>query len=282
MQRRLRLIGTWGAILTLAILLASALLRLATGIEAGEAHSLLPPAVEIGARIAHRLSAMGIAILAALALVATLRNPPAPASRVTAVATIMALTLVLALIGRYTPGYRVTAVTVINVTGGTALACAFWWLREIAMTPATDPGRGLPIVPALALILLLAQSALGAAASAAAMWGAPASMPLHPGAAILFLIVAVAASWRRRERRAPALAIAALAALQLGLGAYLGWTDARPLAFTLAHAAIASLFALPLVSLAAGTAGRVTRHMPRAAPACNSDPDQAARAPVSK
>lgn len=254
MQRRLRLVGTWGAILTLAILLASALLRLATGIEAGEARSLLPPAIEIGARIAHRLSAMGVAILAALAVVATLRDRPAPPSRVLAVAAIVALTLVLASIGRYTPGYRMAAVTVLNVTGGTALVCAFWWLREISMTPSTHSAGGSPIVPALALVLLLTQSALGAAASAAAMWGAPASAPLHLGMAILFVIVAVAASWRERERLALALAVVALSALELVLGLYLGSTGERPLAFTLAHAAIACVLALFLVSLVAGTA----------------------------
>jgi hypothetical protein len=264
MQRRLRLIGTWGAILTLAILLASALLRLATGIEAGEARSLLPPAVETGARIAHRLSAMGVAILAALAVAVTLRDRPAPASRVVAVAAIVALTLVLASIGRYTPGYRLAAVTVINVTGGTALACAFWWLREIAMTPSADSGGGPSIVPALALVLLLTQSALGAAASAAAMWGAPASAPLHAWMAVPFLIAVAAASLRARERRAVALAVVALAALQVALGIYLGSAGARPLAFTLAHAAIAFLLALPLVSMAAGPTGRLTLAQRRA------------------
>ncbi len=258
MQRRLRLIGTWGAILTLAILLASSLLRLATGIEAGEARSLLPPAVETGARIAHRLSAMAVAILAALTVMVTLRDRPAPASRVVAVAAIVALTLVLASIGRYTPGYRIAAVTVINVTGGTALACAFWWLREIAMAPSSDSGGELSIVPALALVLLLTQSALGAAASAGALWGAPASAALHAWMAVPFLIAVAAAGLRARERRALALAVMALSALQVALGIYLGSAGGRPLALTLAHAAIASLIALPLVSLVAGTAGHVT------------------------
>jgi hypothetical protein len=236
-------IGTWGAVLTLAILLASALLRLASGVEAGEARSLLPSAVETLARIAHRLSAMGVAILAAGALVATVRERPAPRPRVLAVAAIVVLTLVLALIGRYTPGYRVTAVTVVNVAAGTALACAFWWLRELAAP------RRFAALAVTALALLLAQAALGAAASAAAMWGGRGFGALHVWVAMVFVIVAAAAAWQQRARRALGAAVLSLTVAQVALGAYL--VGARPTALALAHAAIAAVLGLMLVRLAA-------------------------------
>jgi hypothetical protein len=256
---RLARIGTWGAILTFAILMASALLRLTSGVEAGEAHSLLPPAVETGARIAHRISAMGVAILAALALVVSLRVRPVPASRLVAVCAIVAFTLVLAMIGRYTPGYRLAAVTVVNVAAGTALACAFWWLRELAV-----PGR-ISAVAVAALALLLAQAAVGAAASSAAMWGGrgfgppgsvawggpPGSVawggPLHVWVAMLFVIVVAAASWQQRQRRVLVAAILSLTAAQLALGVYL--VGARSPTLALAHAAVAAVLGLLLVRL---------------------------------
>jgi hypothetical protein len=236
-------IGTWGAVLTLAILLASALLRLACVVEDGEARSLLPGTVETVARIAHRISAMGIAILAAWALVAVVRERPAPRPRVLAVAAILVLTLVLALIGRYTPGYRLMAVTVVNVAAGTALACAFWWLRELAA-----PRRFAPLA-VIALALILAQAALGAAASAAAMWGGRAFGPLHVWVAMMFVIVATGAVWQQRARRALGAAVLSLTVAQVVLGAYLVAT--RPPALALAHAAIAAVLAMLLVRLAA-------------------------------
>lgn len=245
-------VGLWGTVLTLAILAASALLRLASEVEAGAAVSRLAPGVETGVRIAHRISAMGVAILAALALVVSVRDRPAPASRLTAVAAIVVLTLMLAIIGRYTPGYQWAAVTVANVVGGTALACAFWWLRELASAPSGAGAGAFPLLCVLALVLLLTQSALGAAVSVAAMWGERAFGPLHFWMATIFVVIAAAAAWRQRSRRALGLAIVALSALQLGLGLYLvaaGVT--RPLAFTLAHAVIGCALALLLVKLAA-------------------------------
>lgn len=245
-------VGLWGTVLTLAILAASALLRLAAEVEAGAAVSRLAPAVETGARIAHRISAMGVAILAALALVMSVRNRPVPTPRVTALAAIVVLTLMLATIGRYTPGYKVAAVTVANVVGGTALACAFWWLRELAIAPSRAPSSAFRILPVLALALLLAQAGLGAAASAAAMWGEGDLGPLHLWMAFLFVVIVAAAAWRQRTRRVLGSAIVVLLALQLGLGFGLVAAGAtRPLAFTLAHAVIALVLALLLVKLAA-------------------------------
>ena len=240
---RLARIGAWGAVLTLAILMASALLRLSTGVEGGEARSLLPPAVETGARIAHRISAMGVALLAAFALVVAVRDRPAPAARVFTVAAIVALTLVLAAIGRYTPGYRVAAVTVVNVAAGTALVCAFAWLRELAAARAVAP------LAVVALGLALAQAALGAATSAAAMWGERAFGPLHIWMAAMLAGVIAAAAWQQRTRRALGAALVALTVAQAALGVYLAGARSPPLA--LAHAAVAAVLAVLLVRLAA-------------------------------
>ena len=245
-------VGLWGTVLTLAILAASALLRLATEVEAGAAVSRLAPAIETAARIAHRISAMGVAILAALALVVSVRNRPLPAARVAAVAAIVVLTLMLATIGRYTAGYKVAAVTVANVVGGTALACAFWSLRELASAPSRAGPGAIHLLPVLALVVLLAQAALGAAASAAAMWGERAFGPLHFWMATFFVVIAAVAAWRQRSRRALGVALVVLSVLQLGFGFYVVAAGAtRPLAFTLAHAVVGMALALLLVKLAA-------------------------------
>ncbi len=69
--------GLWGALLTLVILAMSVLLRLGTQLQGDEAITMLPEGVERWARIAHRVAAMGVGLLAALALVTAWRGEPA-------------------------------------------------------------------------------------------------------------------------------------------------------------------------------------------------------------
>ena len=242
--RTLSAAGLWGALLTLLILAMSVLLRLGTQIGAAEAVSTLPGDVETWARVAHRVAAMGVGVLAALALVASWRGetPPRPSAR--AVVAVIALTLLLSVIGRYTPGYRVDLVTVLNVAGGLALAVAFWALRPGAAGSVPDP------LAIAALALLLALAALGAAADAHAMRGARAFGPLHLWIAAIFACLALASAWRQRRRRAVAGATAILTVAQLALGlALLASRDLRPLALGWAHAMVACALALLLASL---------------------------------
>lgn len=245
-QRTLATAGLWGALLTAVILAMSVLLRLGTHIEAGEAVSTLPPSVEQWARLAHRIAAMAVGLLAALALVAVVRERPMQRALLAPVACVIALTLLLASIGRYTPGYRVDLVTILNVMGGTALAAAFWWLRAPAPTL-----RGMDFVAAAALGLLLTLAALGAAADAAAMRGARILGPLHVVLGTFFIMLALLAAWRQRRRRGLAIAVAALVALQFVLGFVLvGATVPRPIGPGWLHAMVALALALLLVSLA--------------------------------
>ena len=249
-RRLLASAGTWGALLTIAIVGLSALLRLTTRIDAGEAISSLPATVQDAARLAHRVSAMGVAFLAALALVVTVGERPMPRQRVVAVAAVVALTLLLAMLGRYTPGYRFAVVTLLNVTGGTALACAFWWLREQVAAAPARAGQGM--LPRLALAVLLVQSAVGASMAAAAMWGERVYGPSHLGLAALFAGLAALAAWRHRRRRPLALAIGLLAALQLALGvALLAARGDGAWVIAATHAVIACILALGFVGLAA-------------------------------
>ena len=250
--RTLSVAGLWGAILTLVILAMSVLLRLGTEVGAGEAVSTLPAGVEQWARIAHRVAAMGVGILVALALVATWRERPVPRAQSAAVACVVGLTLLLSVIGRHTPGYRLDVVTVANVLGGIALASAFWWLRA-----ASGPARaGGDRVALAALGVLVALAALGAAADAAAMRGERAFEPLHLWLAALFVVLAGAAAWRGRARRATAAALGVLVAVQFAIGlALIGAPGARPIAPAWAHAMVACVLALLLVGLAAPPRG---------------------------
>lgn len=246
-QRSLRAIGTAGAALTVAIVAASALLRLSTEIQAGEAVSRLPEAVEQGARIAHRLSAMAVGVLAAAALVVAARYRPMPPERAAAALSIVGLTLLLATIGRHTPGYRVMAVTVANVAGGTLLACAFWWLRE----QSRDGRSHLSMSAFVALVALVSLAAVGAGMSALAMHGEHALGPVHLWAATLLLALVAAAAWHGRSRGAVAAAALLLALAEWGMGFFvLPAAHARSVPLALAHAVGSSVLALLLVSLA--------------------------------
>lgn len=240
--RSLAVTGVWGAALTLVILAMSVLIRLGTRIDGGEAVSVLAPDVETAARIAHRLAAGGVGILAAWALVAGWRAQPLPRATNRAIGAILAFTALLSVIGRYSPGYRIDAVTMANVAGGIALAAAFWWLRA-----GEAAGEGDPLARvALALLVLLA--ALGAGVDVAAMRGERALGPLHLWVAGFFAAVALAAAWRQRRRPA-GIAVAALCVTQVVLGFVL--VGGRPLALAWSHALVAGALALALVQLSA-------------------------------
>jgi hypothetical protein len=238
-ERLLRTAGTWGAMLTIVILAMTVLLRLSTHLEGGDAVSSLGAQAQQWVRLAHRLAAGGVGILAALALVSGWRDR----GRRGAILAIVGLTLALALIGRHSAGYRIDVATVVNVAAGIALAAAFWRLR-------TAGGRG-NAAAWTALGLLIALAALGAATDAAAMRGERAFGPLHLWTAALFSAVAIGAAWQGRTRAWTAASVATLVGAQLVLGFWMLASGGRPLAAGWLHAMIACALALLLVSLAA-------------------------------
>lgn len=251
-ERMLATAGLWGAILTAVILAMSFLLRLGTRIEADVAFSVLPPDMEQWARLAHRIAAMAVGILAALALVAAATERPVRRARVAPVACVVALTLLLSAIGRYTPGYRFDLVTVLNVAGGIGLAAAFWWLRL-----STGSSRRPDIVASAALGLLLVLATLGACADAYAMRGERAFVPPHLMFAPVFVITAFYAAWRQRHRPILAGAVVVLILMQVALGFVLvAGSDLRAMMPASIHGMIAMAVAFLLVSLAVGHTGR--------------------------
>lgn len=265
-DRLLAGIARWGAALAFVVVAASALLRLGTSIDAGgNATSTLAPALESFARIAHRIAASAVGLLAVAALIVALRERPVPCARRAPLVAIVAFTLVLAAIGRYTPGYRFLGVTVANAVLGVALACAFALLqtgtrRTRRNTEGTEKGeerrrkwlptqesRGaIPLVRMLVLAAVLVEIGLGTAASAAAMHGRFAFEPLHVA---LGPVVAGLVAWIALRERGW---IAALAVMQMALGmALAAMGAARGIPGEWLHAMLACALAVALTACAA-------------------------------
>jgi heme A synthase len=245
-------IGAFGAVLALLILGASMFLRLATVFGPGDqAMSTLEPAIEQAARLVHRLSASGVAVLALGALVLSWRSRRPAMPLLQATAWVVASTVVLAVIGPLTTGYRIGMVTVANVTCGMVLLMAFWWLRESVAVLAMAPGR-VDGFSWAALIAFVLHVATGAAASAWEMRGIRWPGFLHLGSLVL-CIVLVGSTWlAARGHPATARWRAALAGLmgaQLLAGYVLMWQESHPFWLSFLHAMLSPLLAFTLVSL---------------------------------
>jgi hypothetical protein len=255
--RRLAALAAGGVALTFVVVAASALLRLATTLDAGgNATSRLPATVEAIARLAHRISASGVGIVALAVLVVAFTSRPVPRARLAAIAVIVLLTAMLAAIGRYTPGYRFLPVTIANALGGIALACAFMGLRMQATRSAQTAGRtAVPVAATLALAVVLVQAGVGTAASALAMHGVRTLEAWHvaSGFAVVGIAVAVAAyRYRDGGGRVQRAWIFAIALAQMALGFVLAAADAqRGIPGAWVHAMLACALALALTALAA-------------------------------
>ena len=251
--RWLQTIGTFGAVLALVILGASMLLRLTTifGVD-GHTISTLPTSVENAIRLAHRLAAAAVGLLALCVAIISWRRRPLPTFIVTPMAWIVVSTVMLAIIGPLTPGYRLTIVTVGNVVGGMVLLMAFWWLRESAVDKLLTRN---PVEPVLliAILAFLAHVAAGAAASAFEMHNVRWFVFVHIGTAMLTTMFVGASLWDRRRNAAIAgwtVATAGLMVLQVALGCAMMWLGTRPTWLAYVHGMLSPLLAITLVSLA--------------------------------
>jgi heme A synthase len=242
-----------GAILAFAILAASMLLRLATVFTAdGRAVSTLPPEVENVARMLHRASASGVALLALCAVVLCWRRRATDGYLATPVGWIVLSMIVLAVIGPLTPGYRNELITVLNVTVGMLMLVAFWWLRELAAMKATEARRPQDPLGQVALLVFLAHVATGANASAGEMHGVRWPAFLHVASLLVAVAFIVSAAFVRRNERTASRNIAALLALltlQLIFGYSLMQQEVRPLWLALLHGLLSPLLSVALVSL---------------------------------
>jgi len=248
-------IGTLGAILALAILAASVLLRLSTVVDGGTVpgQSMLPSAAEHTVRMIHRLAATGMGLLGLLAVVFWWRARPLPPGAGAAVAGLLSATVMLAAIGPLTPGYRFTVVTVANVAGGSLLLMFCWWLREsMAVGARTDRSRG--VFPFRAFSVFLIHIASGATASALAMGDVRWTAFIHVGSAVPAILIAggVLRDAHGHGRAAMSSHVAVLSLLlpaQILLGLALLVLSNRPVWLGFLHATISPLLIAALVSV---------------------------------
>jgi heme A synthase len=250
--RWLQIIGACGAVLALAILGASMLLRLTSIFGAdGQVISTLPVAIENATRLTHRLAASAVGILALGTVILCFTRRPLPAHITRPIAWMVAVTVILALIGPLTPGYRIEAVTVANVVGGMVLLMAFWWLRESVATHslAREP---IAFLLRATLLVFIAHVATGAAASAYEMHNVRWFAFLHLGTGLLATMFIGASLWDRRNVASLArwiVVIIGFMLAQLGAGLVMMALGARPVWLSFMHGMLSPLLAVALVSL---------------------------------
>jgi heme A synthase len=269
----LRAIGAVGAALSLAILSASVLLRLATVFDSsGQPLSTLPAYAEDLTRLIHRIAASGVGLLALAAVLLCWQGRPTTPEAKRAIAWIAGVTIVLAAIGPLTPGYRYAAVTVVNVVGGIVLLMACWWLRE-ALSPARAAHPCRDALLYATFVVFLFHAGTGAATSALDARGVRWVALLHAGSAMLAAIFVGGTLWERRScmgGKGVLNAMCALLCAQIVLGIGAVCLVPRPLWLGFAHAVISALMAGVLVSIALRTAltsASSTSHIPGKEPA---------------
>lgn len=273
-RARIRRLARVCVALMLATIVLSAYLRLSqAGAPAAAATAGLAEGL---ARLAHRIVATVFLGLAVALLVISRRPRPALRPEGPLALALLLLTLALAALGVVTRGATLPAVTLGNLLGGFGLLALSVRLAAPPAVPATIQIRRWA---ALALLAVLAQAALGAliggslAAQACgdwadcsrralqAGWDAQALNPwlppdatapgqprgawlhlLHRGGALVLLplLTVVGLLALRQGRRATALALGLLLALQLVLGPWMV-AGGLPLAAVLLHNLIAAL-----------------------------------------
>lgn len=252
--RALHLIGALGALLALAILGASILLRLTSVIGVDDVvRSTLPADTENAVRMVHRLSASGVGILALLVTVLGWMQRRVVPHAVKPVMLLVGATVLLAVIGPLTPGYRFGVVTVVNVVAGTVLLGSCWWLREtLAIGPVLQQKAPHPMLR-LAFIVLFIHVGLGALASALEMRGTHWVSFVHAGSGMLTTLLLGSILWDRHStphlKRVTGI-MAGLLVVQVALGVVSLFIGGRPVGLGFAHAMLSPLLAGGLVSIA--------------------------------
>ncbi len=253
-ERTLRIVGALGALLALVILGASILLRLTSVMGADDVvRSSLTADSETWLRLAHRLAAAGVGVLALLASgLGWMRRNSIPRA-VTPIFWLVGATVLLAVVGPLTPGYRYSMVTVTNVVTGTVLLAACWWLRETLTSSCAQRHSLSDPMLRLTFWILAVHVGLGAAASALEMRGTHWMALVHSGSAMLTTLMVASVLWDRRTNPSLTFLVGflwALLALQVVLGVVALGMEGRPVLLGFVHAMLSPLLIGGLVSLA--------------------------------
>jgi hypothetical protein len=190
-----------------------------------------------GVRLAHRVAAMGVSVLALLILALAWKPPVRWGLRAAAILALL-LVAALAIVGRRSAGAAPPAVLVANLLGGLTLLSV-----AVGLAAALRSPRGrvpLSVAASLSLLALatITGGVLATAPPAEAGALALAHRALSWGALAGWGLVALSASTPTPARRAARLVVAALAALAALAIAAPGWPAAPWLHNLLATAAL--------------------------------------------
>lgn len=179
-----------GTALVFVVVASSAWLRLAAG-DAGcppggcEAFSLAD-----GVRLAHRVAAMAVAVIALLVVALAWRIPARPGLRVAAIA-MLALVGALAVVGRASAGSPASPVVLANLLGGLVLLALAAAVASDAWARSVGVRGPLARSPFVVLALLAIAVAAGAALSSGAIAATPGAAALHRIAGWVAMLAAV-------------------------------------------------------------------------------------------
>jgi len=247
-ERTLSALAASCAVLVFVVVAASAWLRLAAvACPAGGCDGFtLADAV----RLAHRVAAMGVSVLALVIAALAWKTPARPARRVASV-VILVLVAALAIVGRSSAGSPPLTVVLANLLGGLALLAATTGLAVAVRAPR---GR-LPGAFAAALALVVLAAVTGGVLSAAAPGESSPLGVVHRAAAWASLagwgLLAMSAAPAPGARWAARLAAALLVAQIVVALALPGWPLARWLHNLLTSAALCAALASALASRSA-------------------------------
>lgn len=190
-----------------------------------------------GVRLAHRVAAMGVSVLALLIAALAWKPPVRRGLRATAILVVL-LVAALAIVGRRSAGAAPPAVLVANLLGGLTLLALAVGLAAAVRFPA---GRVPLAIAASVSVLALAAATGGILATAPPADAGPLALAhraISWGALAGWVLLALSASTPPPARRAARLVVAALAALAALAVASPGWPAAAWLHNLLATVAL--------------------------------------------
>jgi heme a synthase len=205
------------------------------------------------ARIAHRIAASAALLLIIGMLMVSYASQPVLREPGRLVLALLGLALFLAVLGRMGADSRAAAVVLGNLLAGFALFAVSCRLVTLLVSRARR-GASLPAGWVwAALVLLVAQTALGAVVSALGDSGGPAPL-VHQLASVLLAAVLLPLgylAWRRGHRAGAAVMVLVL--LELAGGGLLV-VSPQSLGLALAHNVLGALLVAAVANLAAGAA----------------------------
>lgn len=188
-DRTLARTAGFGAALVFVVVASSAWLRIAAGDPGCPPGGCESFGLADAVRLAHRIAAMGVAVVALLVVALAWRAPGRPLLRIASIA-ILALVGVLAVVGRASAGNPAPTVVLANLLGGLVLLAMLTGVACDAQARAQGAHGRFARAPLAVIVLLAISIAAGAALSAGIIAASPQASALHRLSGWFALLVA--------------------------------------------------------------------------------------------